>query len=201
MLAKSPSLYPNPLCMKTFAMDILKKIKRGIKMLRTVLAVFKGPQQTKEAIEEIQGESLANSYISVIVRSEYLHQRDFKEEIANELAFVPTEINLDRFNAWLVQAPPMDIPNLGKCVVAGPLANELLHGQADQGLADALLTYGLTPERARHYEYEVRSGHFLVVITTEQEKVNSVANALQKFGGRDIEKWNRELDHPLHIRH
>jgi len=187
--------------MKTFAMDILKKIKRGIKMLRTVLAVFKGPHQTKEAIEEIQGESLANSYISVIVRAEYLQQRNFHEEIANELSYVPTEINLDRFNAWLVQAPPMDIPNIGKCVVAGPLANELLHNQEGKGLADALLTYGLSEERARHYEYEVRSGHFLVLISTEQEKVNSVANALQKFGGRDIEKWSKTLDHPLHIRH
>lgn len=170
-------------------------------MSRTILAVFKGPQQTKEAVEEIQGESLANNNISVIVRAGYLHQGDFKEEIANELAFVPPEINFDRFNAWLVQAPPMDIPNLGECVVAGPLANDLLHRPHGQGLAEALLSYGLSPERARHYEYEVRTGHFLVLITTEQEKVNSVANALQKFGGRDIEKWNKSLDHALHMPH
>lgn len=170
-------------------------------MLRTVLAVFKGPQQTKEAVEEIQGESLANSYISVIVRSSYLHQGDFKEEIANELAFVPPEINFDRFNAWLVQAPPMDIPNLGECVVAGPIASELLHSPHGKGLADALMVYGLSPERARHYEYEVRTGHFLTIITTEQEKVNSVANALQKFGGRDIEKWNKTIGHALHMPH
>ncbi|MEL1136456.1 hypothetical protein AAC978_14885 [Desulfitobacterium sp. THU1] len=170
-------------------------------MSRTILAIFKGPQQTKEAVEEIQGESLANSYISVIVRANSLHQGDFHEEIANELAFAPAEINFDRFNAWLVQAPPMDIPNLGECVVAGPLANDLLHRPHGQGLVEALLSYGLNPERARHYEHEVRTGHFLVVITTDQEKVNSVANALQKFGGRDIEKWNKELDHPLHMPH
>lgn len=170
-------------------------------MSRTILAIFKGPQQTKEAVEEIQGESLANSYISVIVRSGYLHQGSFNEEIANELAFVPAEKNLDRFNAWLVQAPPIDIPNLGECVVAGPLANDLLHRPHGQGLPEALLSYGLSPERARHYEHEVRTGHFLVVITTEQEKVNSVANALQNFGGRDIEKWKKALDHSLHMTH
>lgn len=168
---------------------------------RSVIAVFKGPQQTKEAIEEIQGESLANSFISVLVRSEYLHQGSFKEEIANELAYHPSEINLDLFNAWLVQAPPMNIPNLGECVAAGPLANDLLHRPHGQGLLEALLSYGLSEERARHYEHEVRTGHYLVLIETEQEKVNSVANALQKFGGRDIEKWNKELDHPLYTRH
>jgi len=41
-------------------------------MRKTAIAIFKGPQQTKEAIEEIQGESLANSKISVIVRSEFI---------------------------------------------------------------------------------------------------------------------------------
>lgn len=168
---------------------------------RSVLAIFKGPQQTKEAVEEIQGESLANSYISVIVRSEYLHQGSFNEEIANELAYHPAEINLDRFNAWLVQSPPIDVPNLGNCVVAGPLANDLLHRPHGQGLGEALLSYGLSEERVRHYEHEVRTGHFLVLIETEQEKVNSVANALQHFGGRDIEKWNKALDHPLYSRH
>lgn len=168
---------------------------------RSVIAIFKGPQQTKEAIEEIQGESLANSFISVLVRSEYLHQGNIKEELANELAYHPAEINFDLFNAWLVQAPPIDIPNLGECVIAGPLANDLLHRPHGQGLGEALLSYGISEERARHYEHEARSGHFLVLIQTEQEKVNSVANALQKFGGRDIEKWNKELDHPTYSRH
>ena len=170
-------------------------------MLRTVLAVFKGPQQTKEAIEEIQGESLANSKISVIVRTEYIHQGSFLEELANELAYRPPEVNLDRFNAWLVQAPPIRVPNLGEVVVAGPLANDLILRPKGQGLTEVLLSYGLSEERARHYEHEVRTGHYLVLIQTEQEKVNSVANALEKFGGRDVEKWNKELDHPLYPAH
>lgn len=167
-------------------------------MLRTVVAIFKGPQQTKEAVEEIQGESLANSKISVVVRKEYIHQGSFREEIADELAYAPSEINLDRFNAWLVQAPPMDIPNLGEVVVAGPLANDLLHRPHGQGLAEALLSYGLSEESARHYEHEVRTGHYFVLIQTSHEKVNSVANALQCYGGRDIEKWNKEIGHPLY---
>lgn len=170
-------------------------------MSRTIIAVFRGPQQVKEAIEEIQGESLANSKISVIVRTDYIHQGSYSEEFANELALAPTEINFDRFNAWLVHSPPITVPNLGECVVAGPLSDELLHGRLGQGLADALHTYGLSPERARHYEHKVRSGHHLVLVTVSQEKVNSVANTLQGMGGRDIEKWSKELDHPLHLHH
>ena len=167
-------------------------------MLNTVVAIFKGPQQTKEAIEEIQGESLANSRISVIVRSEYIHQGEFKEEIANELAYYPSEINLDKFNAWLVQAPPFTVPNLGEVAVAGPLATQLMHQPQSRGLVEVLLTYGLSEIRARHYEHEVRTGHWLVLIQTQHEKINSVANALRSFGGRDIEKWRKEIDHPIY---
>lgn len=167
-------------------------------MRKTVIALFKGPQQTKEAIEEIQGESLANSKISVIVRAEYLHQGEFKEEIANELAYYPSEINLDKYNAWLVQTPPFEVPNLGEVVVAGPLASDLLHQPKGRGLVEVLLIYGLSEIRARHYEHEVRTGHWLVLIQTEQEKLNSAANALRSFGGRDIEKWNTEIEHPIY---
>jgi len=167
-------------------------------MRKTVIAIFKGPQQTKEAIEEIQGESLANSKISVIVRSEFIHQGEFREEIANELAYYPSEINLDKFNAWLVQAPPFIVPNLGEIVVAGPLASELMHQPQGRGLVEVLLIYGLSEIRARHYEHEVRTGHWLVLIQTNHEKINSVANALRSFGGRDIEKWNTEIEHPIY---
>ncbi len=167
-------------------------------MRKTVIAIFKGPQQTKEAIEEIQGESLANSKISLIVRSEFIHQGEFREEIANELAYYPSEINLDKFNAWLVQAPPFIVPNLGEIVVAGPLASELMHQPQGRGLVEVLLIYGLSEIRARHYEHEVRTGHWLVLIQTNHEKINSVANALRSFGGRDIEKWNTEIEHPIY---
>ncbi len=167
-------------------------------MRKTAIAIFKGPHQTKEAIEEIQGESLANSKISVIVRSEFIHQGEFREEIANELAYYPSEINLDKFNAWLVQVAPFNVPNLGEVVVAGPLANQLLHQPQGRGLVEVLLIYGLSEIRARHYEHEVRTGHWLVLIQTSQEKINSVANALRSFGGRDIEKWNTEIEHPLY---
>lgn len=167
-------------------------------MRKTAIAIFKGPHQTKEAIEEIQGESLANSKISVIVRSEFIHQGEFREEIANELAYYPSEINLDKFNAWLVQLAPFNVPNLGEVVVAGPLANQLLHQPQGRGLVEVLLIYGLSEIRARHYEHEVRTGHWLVLIQTNHEKINSVANALRSFGGRDIEKWNTEIEHPLY---
>lgn len=167
-------------------------------MLRTAVAIFKGPQQTKEAIEEIQGESLANSKISVVVRSEYLHQGEFREEIAHELAYYPSEINLDQFDAWLVQAPPFIVPNIGEVVAAGPLASQLMHQPKGRGLVEELFTYGLSEIRARHYEHEVRTGHWFVLIQTEHEKINSVCNTLRNYGGKDIEIWNKELDHPIY---
>lgn len=167
-------------------------------MLKTAIAIFKGPQQTKEAIEEIQEESLANSKISVIVRSEFLHQGNFREEIAHELAYYPTELNLDKFNAWLVQAPPFVVPDLGEVVVAGPLASQLMHPPGNRGLNEALFSYGLSEIRAKHYEHKVRTGYWLVLIQTTHEKISGVANTLRGYGGRDIELWNKELEHSQH---
>lgn len=169
-------------------------------MLKTIIATFRGPQQTKEAVEEIQGESLANSRISVVVRSNYLHQGDFQEEYAHEL-LIPVEKTFDRFNAWLVLAPPFSVPDLGEIVAAGPLAGELMKQPQGHGFAHALLKYGLTEERAFHYEHKVRSGHFFVLIQTEHEKANSVANALQNFGGQEVEKWSKEIEHPTYPLH
>ncbi|MCB8816433.1 hypothetical protein [Desulfosporosinus shakirovi] len=167
-------------------------------MLKTAVAIFKGPQQTKEAIEEIQGESLANSKVSVVVLSEYLHQGQYREEIANELAYYPSEPFFDKYHTWLVQAPPFLVPNLGEVVVAGPLASQLMHQPQGRGLAEVLLSYGLSEIRARHYEHEVRTGHWFVLIQTEHEKISAVTNTLRGYGGRDIEKWNKELDHPTY---
>lgn len=170
-------------------------------MLKTVVGIFKSPIQTKEALEEIQGESLANSKISVVVRQEYLRQGNVKEEIASEIAYYPVEKNLDQFNAWLVQSPPIDVPNLGIVLAAGPIANVLTHLPAGMGFEEALRGYGLSDIRARHYENEIRTGHYFVLVQTEQEKVNSVANTLQCYGGRDIEKWNKEILHPMYTAH
>jgi len=167
-------------------------------MSKTAVAIFKGSQQMKDAIEEIQEGSLANSKISVVVRSEFMHQGEFREEIANELTYSPSEINLDTFNAWLVQSPPFNVPNLGEVVVAGPLANELMHQAHGRGLVEVLIGYGLSELRAHHYEHEVRTGHWLVLIQTNHEKINKLANTLQSYGGRDIEKWNSTIEHPTY---
>ena len=167
-------------------------------MSKTAIAMFKGAQQMKGAIQEIQGGSLANSKISVMIQSKFLHRGEFKEEIANELAYHPNDVSADIFNAWLVQAPPFEVPNLGEVVVAGPLANELMHQPQGQGLVEALIGYGLTKIRARHYEHEVRTGHWLVLIQTHHEKINKLANTLRSYGGRDIEKWNTKIEHPIY---
>lgn len=167
-------------------------------MLHTAVAIFKAPQQTKEAIEEIQGENLVNSKVSVMVLSQYFHQGQYREEIASELAYYSDETNFDKYHTWLVQSSPFVVPNLGEVVVAGPLANQLMHHPHGRGLVEVLITYGLTEIRARHYEHEVRTGHWFVLIQSEHEKIKSIANTLRGYGGRDIEIWNKEVDHPIY---
>lgn len=167
-------------------------------MLNTAIAIFKGSQQAQSAIEEIRGGSLANSKISLMVRTEFLPQGEFHEEIASELTYSPRELNLDQFNAWLVQAPPIDVPNLGEVLVAGPLASELMHQAQGRGFVDVLLSYGLSEIRAHHYEHEVRTGHWFVLIQTNHDKINKLGNTLRSYGARDIEKWHTEIEHPLY---
>jgi hypothetical protein len=167
-------------------------------MLNTVIAIFKGSQQAQSAIEEIREGSLANSKISLMVLTEFLQQGESSEEIASELAYSPRELNLDQFNAWLVQAPPIDVPNLGEVLVAGPLASELMHQAQGRGFVDVLQSYGLSEIRAHHYEHEIRTGHWFVLIQTNHDKINKLGNTLRSYGGRDIEKWNTEIGHPIY---
>ncbi len=166
-------------------------------MRRSVIGVFKSPNQAKQAIEEIRGESLANNYISVVVRSRTLYSDDHKEEFAQELTRFPAEKMLGIFNGYLVQSGPIELPGIGEVMAGGPLAGSLVQ-ETDKGLAGNLANYGLTHEHAVHYEREVLDGNVLVVVEADSDYINEIANHLYTYGGRQIEKWSRTTNSPTY---
>ena len=169
-------------------------------MLINIISTFKGQQQAKEALEEIRISSLANSKISVLTRTASMDQT-FSEEFASELTYVLSEPSLENFNGWLVFTEPFNLVNIGEVVAAGPLANELIHGAENKSLSDHLLHHGLSDQRASYYEEKVRDGHYLILVETDSDKDSATANTLTRYGGRDIEKWHKELDHPIYPAH
>lgn len=159
-------------------------------MRRAVLAVFKYLAQTKEAIEELRNESLSNNYISVVVPSRSLYGGEYKEEFAAELTAFPPEKSLAIFDGYLVQSGPVELPNLGEVLAAGPFAGTLLQ-EKDKGLSGNLANFGVSEDHARRYEQEVRDGKILLIVESDNEKINEIANCLYCYGGREVEKWSR----------
>lgn len=168
-------------------------------MRRAVLALFKSLTQSKEAIEELRKESLANSYISVVVPSRSLYTEKFKEEFASELTAFPAEKSLGIFDGYLVQSGPIELPDIGEVLAAGPFAGNLLH-ETEKGVSGNLANFGVSEKVANHYEQGVRDGKILVIVESDQSKINEIANVLTSYGGREVEKWSRTTNSPTYPR-
>jgi hypothetical protein len=166
-------------------------------MRRAVIGVFKSLDQAKEATVEIRGESLANNYISVVVRSRTLYSGKHQEEFAQELTRFPAEKMLGIFDGYLVQSGPIELPEVGEVMAGGPLAGALVQ-ETEKGLAGNLANYGVTKDHANHYEQAVKDGRVLVVVEADSDYINEIANHLYTYGGRQIEKWSRTTNKPTY---
>ncbi|MHB8172591.1 MAG: hypothetical protein ACYDG6_13800 [Thermincolia bacterium] len=162
-------------------------------MKRTVVALFADLSEAERAIKEIDP-GLAYSQISVVVKN--LPPRTYNDtEFAEELNFHHRE-KLQNLDGVLVQSPVIDVPDLGKVAAAGPLAGALM--QDDKGLSDSLIYYGIGTHEAVSLENQVREGATLVVIETDNSKVNQISNILHDYGAYDVKKWSTSIDHPLY---
>ncbi|ATW28352.1 hypothetical protein DCMF_04240 [Candidatus Formimonas warabiya] len=159
-------------------------------MHRAVTAVFFNYTHGAKALKEIETKRLANSEISLVRKI----SGDFAAETAEELN------PLADLKWVLIGAGTIDIPDFGKISAGGPLAG-LLQREPENGISRALMHYGLSEERADFYTDQVDQGKTLVLIETNQDKVNQVANILTEQGGEFVEKWGKNLGKPLYPHH
>lgn len=158
---------------------------------RTVVGLFSSLEQARRAIVEIGEDSLANNQVSLVIKK----RSPAKEEYAAEIAGYPAPGTLDDFHGLLVQVQDINLDRIGSVEAGGPVAGAI--SQEDKGLAEVLGYYGMDFDRARYYEDQVATGMALVVIETNNDKVNQVANILLGYGGQQVEKWSKTLNHRL----
>lgn len=157
---------------------------------RTILAMFSGVQQAEQAIQEIDANNLAKSGISWI---QLAHRKEHREEFASELSLADQERKLQ---GMLVAGGKIAVPDLPPLFAAGPFAGELMD-KPERGIAGCLADCGVDAAYAQDYQQAVKDGKTLVVISTDNSKVNEVANTLYSYGGREIQIWDHHRREPI----
>lgn len=167
-------------------------------MRRTITGLFKSLEHTVNAIREIEGRGLANNQISLVAKTQLNNQESFYAEYAADLTAPGAENVFGHLNDVLVQTPKFEVEDLGEIAAAGPLGGILMR-EADTGLASALVSaYGVTSDRAHYLTEQVKEGRILTVIQTNNVKASEVANVIGDYGAKEVELWNKNLDHPTH---
>ncbi|GAV22314.1 hypothetical protein [Carboxydothermus pertinax] len=159
-------------------------------MKKVITASFKSLEQAERAIDLIGNARLANSYVSLICPVNPYTTKKFNEEYAEEITGTGEIGILHDFHGVLVEMPLFEIPEIGKVATAGPIAGDL----AKKGLYKALLPLGFTENKIKKIKKALKQNEVVVIIETEEEKVNEAANILADFGGRQVEKWNPHLE-------
>ncbi len=164
-------------------------------MNRTIVGLFDNLPGAIEAVLKLSPH-LGSSQLSLVTRRNH-HGAVIKprEEFAGELAYGSSE-PLQPLDGLLIQTANLQVPVLGKVAAAGPLGGAL--AQEDKSLTDALTYYGLGLDNANYYQDKVRDNCTLVLIETDNSKVNAVANQLKSYGAFGVDKWGTSIDHPLH---
>jgi hypothetical protein len=157
-------------------------------MRLTITALFKGYEQAKLALKEIALENLASDDISLICPRGKKTAMEAGAELSPTGA--PTPQAMSGLHGYLVQMGPLAVPELGQIHIAGPLAGDLTTG-SDRSLVHALMGYGLSEEYAKNYVDAIKDGCLFTLITTDSTKASTVVNTLSSYGGKEINKWNK----------
>jgi uncharacterized membrane protein len=78
------------------------------------------------------------------------------------------------------------IPGIGPILALGPLA-ATLSGAVTGGIAGALVDYGIPQERSDFYETKVREGNTVMVLKTDERKIDEAAGIMRNHGAKDVE--------------
>ena len=155
-------------------------------MKKIITAYFKSLEQAERALDLIGNARLANAKISLLCPVNPYTKEKYNEEYAEEISGTGEVGMLHDFHGVLVEMPWFEIPEIGKIAAAGPLADDV----KKKGLYKALLPLGLTENKIKKINKALKQNEVVVIIETEEEKVNEAAQILADFGGRHVEKWN-----------
>ncbi len=157
--------------------------------MSNVIGTYSDRYQAERAIEELKQAGFTDQEVSLIAKEENTRREDDEnagEDTIGISSGVMTGGAIGGMAGLLAGAGLLAIPGIGPIVALGPLA-ATLGGAATGGVAGGLVDLGIPQERGSYYENEVKSGRFLAVVQTDQERASQAAESMRKTGAKDVE--------------
>jgi len=167
---------------------------------RTISAVFKEESQLDGVVRRLLDRGVPQDHISMMGKNFQSNTRitgfiTKKDVILGGLRNGAIFGSLfGSFLSLLTGVGILFIPFVGSVVAAGPLsavllgaASGALAGSAGAGLVSALVTLGMSEEKAAVYQTRVEAGEFLVMAEVPANKASDIQLLLESAGGEEIE--------------
>lgn len=172
-------------------------------MKNTVIGIFTNQEQAQNAIDGLTQAGYTTQDISVVTK-------DIRQgtTIANNTGATVADSSvsgaatggaLGGLTGLLVGVGAISVPGLGALLIGGPLAVALgatgaaavavqgaVTGALAGGLIGALVGVGLSPEVAKTYEEQIKSGAILIAIPTRGKSEDEVREILHAYGADQI---------------
>ena len=159
-------------------------------MSKTVIGVFDSRSKAEKAVSDLRAKGFENE-ISVVAKDEGNEDNTDRNSVmfggGGSIATGTTTGGvLGGIAGLAVGAGALAIPGLGPIIAAGPIAG-LLSGAATGGIAGGLTDWGIPEERGKYFEDKVKQGSIIAAVQTEDNKIDSAAEVLRKYGASDVE--------------
>jgi len=168
-------------------------------MAKTVVGLFDDFASAQQAVDELERSGYSHNDISVVANQES-HSGGQTGGSAGEqaagvgkgaLAGAGTGAAVGGLTGLLAGLGAMLIPGIGPVLAIGPLSAALTGaaiGAAGGGVIGGLTGLGIPKEHAELYAEGVRRGGTLVVVKTDDARMDDVIQILDRYGAVDVEQ-------------
>jgi len=177
---------------------------------RSISAIFKERDQVDQVIRRLLDRGVSKDDISVM-------GKNFHSETRIGGFITKKDVILEGLRrggifgslfgstlALLTGVGVLFIPFVGTVAAAGPLGTALLGaasgailGSAGGGLASALVTLGMSEDKAAVYQTRVEAGEFLLVAEVPADKSGEIQMLLESAGGEEVSVSEATLPRPV----
>lgn len=176
--------------------------------MKTVVGLYDRFEDAQQAVQALHDSGFSKEDISLIARdatgefSRHLEgtqegeTRDVSEGAATGAGIGAV---LGGLGGLLLGLGALAIPGIGPVIAAGPIVSTLAGagiGAVAGGLVGSLVDLGIPEEHAEYYSEGVRRGGTLLVVRSNDERADMVADIMNRFAPVDVEEragmWRKE---------
>ena len=156
-------------------------------MSKTVIGVFATEQKAEKAVQELRHSGFSDNEISVVGPDSRKGGNGQSQSGSHGAGLGDGAVwgaGIGGTAGLLATAGALAIPGFGPILAMGPLAATIT-AAAGGGIAGALVDFGIPEQQSKQYEKQVKEGHFLTVLKTNQD-AQKAQNILRQEGANDI---------------